>query len=379
MSMLMLVRSLLIYRITGSATMVGSVSLAAALPALLIALLGGAVADRTQKKFILLGCQMGSLITTGAIGISLVTGYLGIGHPEHVWVLLAAAVIDGAVAGFYMPTNTSIIPERVGIDRVMNGISLNQMGMNVFRLIGPTLAGFLVDKFSFAPVYFLMSGMYLVSIICTSFLPRTATKIVRGGNAMKDVVEGIKYLRTDFIILAVTLFGICHVVAGQPFNQLLPVFTESILKISATKLGMLNAISAAGALASSLTIASLPNKKRGLILLISGLIMAFPIIFFCIFPIWGIAIGTMIFICIGQSIHGALTSTLVQSYAKPEYRSRMQGLVTTGMSLSNLGVFFSGILADAVGVQWAVGGMAALLGIASLGFLILMKRFRTLN
>jgi MFS family permease len=261
----------------------------------------------------------------------------------------------------------------------MNGISLSQMGQNLFRLAGPAAAGYLIDNYNFASVYFLMTGMYVIATISTAFLPRTTKNIVRGGNAMKDVVGGLQYLKGDVIILMVVVFGVCHVVSGQPFSQMLPVFTESILNVSASKLGFLSVVSAAGALVTSLILASLPNKKRGVILIFSGAVMSIPIMIFCIYPQWSTAIIAMVFFGIGPTIHGAMTSTVVQSYVKPEYRSRMQSLVTMSMALASLGTFFAGILSDAVGVQWAVGSMALFLTLVSFGCYIFLPRFRKLN
>ena len=379
MSMQILVRSLLIYRLTESATMIGIVSLANAIPTIIVSLLGGAIADRVQKKYILLWCRVISAVVALIVAISLLTGYLSREHYGSYWIIIVTTVFDGAINGFIMPTNTSIIPEIVGVQRVMNGISLSQMGQNIFRLAGPTLAGFLIDKYDFASVYFLMSGMYIFSAISTIFLPHTSTKIVRGGNALLDTVEGLKYLRSDTILLLVVLFGTFHVVAGQPFSQLLPVFTESILKVSASKLGLLSGISAAGALAGSLVIASLPNKKRGLLLLLSGIVMGIPIILFCIFPRWQLAIFMMPFIGVGPTMEATAASTIVQSYAKPNYRSRMQSFVTMALALATFGSFLAGVLSDIFGVQWAVGGMAVFLTLISFGMLAFIPRLRKLD
>jgi MFS family permease len=379
MSMQMLVRSLLIYRLTGSATMVGTVSLANAIPTIAISLLGGAIADRMQKKYILLWCRAVSAAITLIIAMTLVTRYLSPEHYGSYWVLIVTSVFDGAINGFLTPTNTSIIPEIIGTERVMNGISLSQMGQNIFRLAGPAVAGFLIDKYDFASVYFLMSGMYIIAAISTAFLPRTGTKIVRGGNALKDTVEGLKYLRRNAILLLVVIFGICHVVSGQPFNQLLPVFTESILKVSASKLGLLSAISAAGALVGSIALASLPNKKRGVLMLFSGVVMSIPIIIFSIFPQWHLALFMMPFIGLGPTLQGTLASTLVQSLTEPKYRSRMQSFVTMAMALATLGTFLAGILSDAFGVQWAVGSMAIFLTLVSFGFFAFIPRLRKLD
>ena len=379
MSMQMLIRSLLIYRLTDSATMVGIISLANAVPTILISLLGGAIADRIQNKYILLYCRGISALITLGVAITLTTGYLSREHYGSYWILIVASICDGAVNGFLTPTNTSIIPEIVGSKYVMNGISLSQMGQNIFRLIGPMVAGFLIDQYDFAHVYFLMAALNTIAAIITIFLPRTSTKIVRGGNALKDTVAGLKYLGSDTIILLVVIFGICHVVAGQPFHQLLPVFTESILKVSASKLSILSAISAAGALVASIAIASLPNKKKGLIMLLSGVVMSVPIVLFCIFPQWHLAIFMMPFIGFGPTMHGTMASTIVQTYADPNYRSRMQSFITMSMALATFGTFLAGILSDIFGIQWAVGSMALFLALVSFGFLAFVPKLRKLE
>jgi len=87
----------------------------------------------------------------------------------------------------------------------------------------------------------------------------------------------------------------------------------------------------------------------------------------------------MLFVGIGPSIHGAITSTLVQSYAEPAYRSRMQSLVTMGMALASFGAFLTGVLSDAFGVQWAVGSMAIFLTAVSLGLIVFSPRLRKLD
>ena len=299
---------------------------------------------RWEKKYILLWCRVGSAVVTLGVAISLYTGYLSAEYYGSYWILIVNSISDGIANGFMMPTNISIIPEIVGTRRVMNGISLSQMGQNIFRLAGPAVAGLLIDKYDFAPVYLLMSGMYIFAAISTAFLPRTSTVTTTGGSALKDTLEGLKYLRRDNIILIIIIFGLCHVISGQPFTQLLPVFTESILKVSASKLGLLSTISAVGALVISLILASLPNKRRGALLLFSGVIMGIPIVIFSIYPQWHLALFLMPLIGMGPTLHGTLASTLVQSLAEPNYRARMQSFVTMAMALASVGTFLAGIL-----------------------------------
>ena len=379
MSMQIVVRSLLIYRLTGSATIIGVMSLASAIPTLLVSLLGGAVADRVQKKYILFAGRAASAVLTLGIALALTLGYLSPERSGSWWLLIFAAVLEGIVNGFLMPTNMAIIPEIVSRERVMNAISLSTVGQNVFRLVGPALGGFLIDAYGFAVVYYLMTGMHIVATVFASLLPRTSARTTRGGNPLADMLEGLRYIGRETTILLLVVFSVCHIISGQPFQQLLPVFTEDILKVSASKLGLLTSVSGVGAMLGSLVLASLPNRKRGALLLLSGVIMGLPIIVFSFSHWWYLSLVMMPFIGLGPTMHMTLTATLVQSYAEPDYRARMQSFVTMASGLASLGTFLAGVLAEAIGVQWSIGGMAIFLTLISIIFLTFVPRLRKLD
>jgi MFS family permease len=379
MSMQMMVRALQVYRITESATDIGIVALSLAIPTLLVSFLGGAAADRLQKKRILVAGRIVMAITTVAVAITVSTGYLTPEHPESWWILVASSIFQGIVSGFTQPALMSIIPEIVGKDKVMNAISLSTSGQHVFRLISPAFAGFLIDAYGFAAVYYIMAGCYAVSAFGTSFLPISKSRIASGLSAVGDAMKGIKYLRRETVILLIVVFALCHVVAGQPYQQLLPVFTEDILKVGASGLGILMALSAGGALIGSLVMGSLPNKRRGLLLLLSGVIMGVSVMLFASSRMWYLSLAIIPFIGLGPSIHGTMTSTLVQSYVEPDYRGRMQSFVAMAQGLASLGTFLAGILSDKLGVQWAVFGMALILTIISCAFIVFAKGLRRLD
>ena len=108
------------------------------------------MADRFQKKTIIQVCQIISIIVSVATTVPLFTGYLSPEHPESWWVLVVSGALQGAVMGLMMPSRSAIISEIVGPKTLMNAISLNNLGMNVFRVASPALAGFLVDTVGFA-------------------------------------------------------------------------------------------------------------------------------------------------------------------------------------------------------------------------------------
>ena len=380
MSMEMMVRSLLVYRLTGSGTMIGMLALVQVVPQLLMSLFSGALADRIQKRSLLMASQLITGIITFCLAISLATGYLNADDSGSWWVLFITAVGQGTIMGMMMPVRIAIIPEIVGEERVMNAVSLTTVGQTAFQLAGPTLAGFLISNYSFSLVYFVMTGTYALSTFFTFLLPRTR-KIMPtgGGNTFREVIEGFRYVRKESVFLLIVVFAMFHMVSGMPYQQLTAVFTEDILKVGEVGLGVLMTVSGVGAAVSSLIIASLPNRKRGILLLFSGIVMSVPLIVFSFSKWYGLSLVMMPFIGMGPVMHGALTGALIQNYANPGFRGRVQSLTALGSSVAGFGTFIAGILVDAVGVQWAVGSMAILLITVSVGFYVFFPKLRNLE
>jgi MFS family permease len=379
MNILMVVRVLLVYRLSHSAAAAGGLALANAIPTVLVSVLGGSIGDRMEKKDVMLMGRIGLVLLALGVAICLGTGYVSPKNPGSWWVLIITAVFEGALIGLLWPINTSILPELVGLERVMNAIFISQTGMNIFRLIGPALAGYLIDEYSFAVVYYLVTALYALAVVFTIFLPRSGVTSTGAGNAFSDTVQGFSYLGRETAILLVIVFCVCHIISGQPFQQLLPVFTESVLKISASKMGLLMSVSGIGALLGSLVMASLNLRKRGTLLLLSGIVMGIPIMIFTYCHQWWVSLAMMPLIGLGPAMHGGLTSTLVQTYAEPNYRSRMQSFVAMSSGLAGFGTFTAGVLAEAIGIQTSIAMMALFLTLMSALLMVVAPKLRTME
>ena len=151
MQMQMVTRTLLIYRITGSGSLLGLMALAGAIPMLVLSLYGGALADRLDKRKILIASQTASAAVTIAVALTLAFGYLSADVPGSWWVLIMSSLMQGVIMGIMMPSRASMVPEIVDPEDLMNAISLNNMGMNVFRILAPAAAGFIISGFSCCP------------------------------------------------------------------------------------------------------------------------------------------------------------------------------------------------------------------------------------
>jgi MFS family permease len=379
MNMQMMARNLLVYRITDSPAILGVLALANAIPMILVTLPGGVIADRIQKKTVIQIGQATSAVISLAVTITLFAGYLSPEHPGSWWVLVVAGALQGAVLGFIMPSRSAIISEIVGPEHLMNAISMNNLGMNVFRILSPALAGFLVDVFDFWVVYAIMTAMIVMSFVCILFVPHTSNPTVQGGNSLDDVLEGWRYIRGEKTILIVLVFTATATILGAPYTQLLPIFTEDILKISATGLGVLMMVSGIGAMIGSFILAALPNRGRGKIMLAYGLVMAAALVGFSFSKYLSLSLFLSIFIGLGSSGQMALGNSLVQYYTEASYRGRVMSFFMLGFGFSSLGAFFAGILAEGIGAPWSIGSLAIILIIVTFAIATFTPRVRKLD
>lgn len=289
------------------------------------------------------------------------------------------SVFSGIFNGLAMPARQSMIMEIVKPDKVMNAVSLSSMGTNICTLIGPSIAGFLIGGVGYTAVYGTMVGLYVVAIVLTNFLPVTATISARGHNAIADIKEGLKYIRTNRILLFIIVFNLLCWVMALPRSPLMPIFAVDILKVGATGQGILQSVSAFGALAASLVYASLMPKKRGIIMLSAGLILGTAITVFAFSRSFPLSIGMMVLIGMGQTGHILMGNILLQTLSDKEYVGRVMSILLMCGATANLGTFFVGVITQFVGAQAAVGSCGIILFIGTIICLLFLPWARKID
>jgi MFS transporter, DHA1 family, staphyloferrin A biosynthesis exporter len=365
LNMSMVTTSLLIYRLTDSSALLGIQALANAIPMMFISIFGGVLADRVQKKRVLSIGLLGSAAISLWVAIFITFGLISREREGSWWMLMASSFVWGIVAGLMLPARQAIIPELVSKNQTMNAVSLNTLGMNVLSLLAPAVAGFLIDGAGFGAVYYLMAALNLYAAVMMNFVPHTSPMVNRAGNVLADIRDGFDYARRDRTILLVLGFTLLFVVLSMPYLQLLPIYVDDILKVGAKGLGILMSVCGIGALAGSFIMASLPNQKRGLLLLIGGLISGIFLLLFAFSSNWTLSLIFMIFIGLSQTMRMTTGSALLQSYTRPEYMGRVMSVFMMQWGVMSLCTFFAGVIAEVVAVQWVVGSMAIMLIIFS--------------
>ncbi len=261
---------------------------------------------------------------------------------------------------------------------LMNAIAINTSGQNLMRLIGPALGGFLIAWVSPAAVFALMGAMYALAVTFTMRLPkhplyeytgpgpggRGGMARRRGGGAGKDLVDGMKYVARDPIIRLLMVVNFMIVLVAMPYTMLLPGFVKEVLGKGAFEQGIMVALSGVGALAGSLAVAASPENGRGRIMLGWGALLGVALVGFAMSTNFWITLPIMLLIGAGQAGRMSIGQVLVQSYSQDEFRGRVQSVWFMQFSLVQFGTFFVGLLAEFLGPQLAIGGLAFLMAVS---------------
>ena len=385
MNMQMVARALLVWELTGSGTALGVMALGNAAPMIFFSLYGGVIADRAEKKYVLLAGQAASALISLMVALALTTGMMSEERSGSWLLLVVAALIQGTVMGLMMPSRQAMIADIVSQEELMNAVALNTFAMNAMRLLAPVPVGFIIHFMGYDAVYYVMTAMYGVAVIFMVLIPKTGVASIGGRGAMRDVLDGLRYVRNEPTIRLILAVIFIVTLLSMPYMMLLPVLTETVLGMDERGYGFLLMVSGIGAMLGSIVLASLPNKKRGLMLILGSLVLGFALVGMFFSSSWIpdyallMAFGFIFFVGIGQTARMTLGNTLLQYYVQDEYRGRVMSLMMMEFGLTSFGVVLAGVLTDIFGVQWTLGGMAILLIGFSVYAVMFMPRIRDLD
>jgi len=380
MHMQMVVTPYLVFELTGSYALLGAMSLASAVPGLLLGFAGGVIADRVSKKWLVQVGQALNALFTLALAALAATGHLRFEH------LLLSSAAQGAVFAVMGPARHALIPEIVGPQRLTNAVALNMSGMNVTRMGVPALGGLLIAWVSPAGVYFVMAALLGLSMLWLAPVRRyeptedeaaasraadpVTARSGRGvGAGMRDLVDGMRYIAREPAISALLAVNFFIVLMSMPYMQMMAGFVKEVLDAGPAQLGLLLSITGVGSLVGSLAIASMPGRGRGRVYLLSALVLGFALLVFSASTWFWVTAIVMVVIGVGQSGRMSLSNILIMAYARPSYQGRVMSVFMMEFSLVSFGTFLVGILASLFGVQLAIGGTAvALIAVALIGW-----------
>ena len=351
-----LVRGFLAFQLTGSEFALGGVSFAVAAPMLIISPIGGVLADRVDRRRLILAAQSLVLFSESAVVMLYVTGHLAF------WHLLAAALVNGSVFPLMMPARQAIVANLVGRERLAGAIALNITGMNTARVIGPALGGLLIVGDDVRIAYFAGIAIYATALLCMMRIePARPPESARDRSLWSNLLTGLDYLARNRLVALLLVFGLLPMFLAMPFQLLLPAFAEKVWPVGSNGLGLLSAVVGLGGVAGSLWVAWRGETTRRLRLQLGSLFGFCALLAaFCWIPSFWPALAVLLLANAFASVFGTLNSTAIQLQIPDSVRGRVSSFLMMSYSLPLLGVLPVSYVARELGVQLAVSGAALL-------------------
>lgn len=354
--------ALLVYRLTGSSFLLGIAAFAGQIPVSLFATAGGYVADRFDRRKIVIGTQTASMLLAGTLAFLTLTHRVTV---EQV-IILAAAM--GVVNAFDIPTRQAFLVEMVGREDLMNAIALNSSMFQGARVIGPVIAGIIVYKVGEGWCFFGNSVSY-IAVIAGLLLMRIAPKPKREGAQvppLEHIREGFRFARNTAPIRALLMLIALVSVAAMPYSVLMPVFAEKILHGTARTYGVLMGAVGIGALFGALTLASRRGVKGlGRLVAIACGGFGTGLILFSFSRWYVLSLCVLVAMGFSMMTQMASSNTLIQVMVPDRLRGRIMAVYSMMfMGMAPLGALLYGALAERIGAPHtlALGGFVAIIG-----------------
>ncbi|MCM8749305.1 MFS transporter [Thermomicrobiaceae bacterium CFH 74404] len=349
----------LILELTNSPFYLGLFGLLRSIPALTITLVGGVVADRFDRRRILLLTQV------SAAALALLLGVLDLAGLVRIWHVLAIAFLSATVMAFDNPARQSLVPSLVGRERIASAVGLNSAAWNSAAVVGPSLAGLLVAAAGTGGA-FVLNGLSYFPVIWAvwTIQPAQAQPRPRTGLA-QNLIAGLRFIRSDRRIWGLLTMLAVPTLLGRPYLQLMPVFARNVLHADASGYGLLMGTNGLGALLGALAVGATGSRHgKGKRLLLVSAAFGVTLVAFSLSHWFLISAALLLLVGASQTMMMGLTNTLLQLNVPEEVRGRVMSVYTLiPMGFMPLGTMLLGSLGEYFGVPLVVG-VAALLVVA---------------
>jgi len=349
--------SWLVLQLTDSAVALGAITALLFGPTLVLGPWGGVLADRVDKRRLLIVTQSSAAVFALALGLVTVLGFV------ELWMVGGLALLTGVAVALDMPSRQSFVIEMVGPDDVANAVGLNSVIVNASRIVGPALAGVLIVSVGIGVCFLVNAASFLV-VITALLLMRVgelqpAPPVRREPGQLRAGLRhawGVVNLRVPLLMMAVVS------TLGYNFSVLLPLLAQRVYGRGAGSYGALSAAMGVGALAGALLAAGRARPSRRVLVAST---LAFGVFSLAVAAAPGFRSGLLVLLPMGAAavLFISTTNAMLQLNAAPEMRGRVMALwAMLFLGSTPIGAPIAGLLVRGVGVRWAIafGGLATL-------------------
>ena len=341
----------LVLDLSDSPFYLGLATFARNFPMLVISPFGGVIADRLDRKLVLLIAQVAQFALTLALAILVFT------HTATVWHVLGASALMGTATSVFVPARQAMIPALVGRARLANALALYSMSLNASRIIGPSIAGVVMGWAGVAGCLALQSVGYLWAVgnVFQIRYGSARRTVSHPETVMQNLSSGLRFcLRTRSISMQLLIAAVPTVFA-YPYMQFLPSFARDVHHSGASGLGVLMTSMGLGALSGSFFIASRRNlARKSLITVVCAALYGVTLCAFAFAPSFGTAAACLALVGASSAIYQTLNGVIIQEVCPDEFRGRVSSVYMVTWGMMPLGALPAGALAEAYGPQVTV-------------------------
>jgi MFS family permease len=356
----------LVLQLTNSALAVGLVTTMGSLPILLFTLYGGVVADRVNKRRLVLLLQ--SLMLTEALILAILTQL----HLITVHWVMGLAMFSGLLSAFEVPTRQSMIAEIVAREDLMNAIALGSSAFNVARVVGPSIAGALIATVGLAACFFVNAVSFLAVIVSLILMRVTTPAEPSKAATLGALKEGFRYIFGNPLPRAIIILIATLSIFGVSFMPMMPVFARDVLHLDATGYGLLVSAVGIGAAAAAIFMAGVGGRTPGARLALrSSLVFGVVVTAAGLAPEFWTAVVLFTLSGCTMALNGIAANTTLQTEAPDYLRGRVMGFYSfVVLGMAPFGSLQAGWVSEHFGVRvaLALGGGICFLVAAIVGW-----------
>ena len=353
----------LLYAITSSPLLLGLGGLVRGVPILALALFGGALADRIDRRRLLLFTQSAQVVTSVVLGTLVATGAI------QFWHIYVISFVNSTLSAFDAPARNSFYPQLIPRADFQNAVTLNSVIFRLSTLLGPAIAGILIATSGAASPFFVNAASYFAIIfallaIRTKFAyaagPRTSLRSAMWG--------GIQYARRSAILPLVLVTEMALSVFGHN-SALITIFARDVLHVGPDGLGLLLSSVGAGAIAGTIVLVVTGEvRAKGALMIAAGAVYAAGLLGFAVSTSFGLSMGVLFVLGVADAGWGAMRNTIAQLATADAYRGRVMSMITvTSRGLTNAGQIETGAIVAAAGPAFgaAINGILVAVSVAT--------------
>ena len=357
----------LVLVLTSSPWKVALVGFFGTVPMLLLGAIGGVLADRMDRHRLLLVTQIVSLLSAVTLALLLQTDEVRL---WHVYLLIFVSGVGWALE---MPSRRLAVHDLIGRSGLTNAVALDSVGMNTSRMLGPVLAGVLIALIDVSGGYIVVCAFYVIAVALIWWvkLPQKSERVRGSPNVLRNLAEGLRYVRESNVILATVLVTVLMNLLLFPYMQMVPVIARDFLDIGPALMGTLAAGEGFGALIGAVVIASTNIRYHGRVYLGGSMVGLIAVITFSVSRSYFISLPVLVGLGLGTAGFGTMQGIIIILMAREDMRGRALGVMSIAIGAGPAGALLIGGIASATSAPFAIGLQGAL-GMISLALVALL-------